>query len=183
LEVPGKIKCPYTSLTFSLIACGFLPRPLFFVSSQAKELMCPSPTPESYFKKMFSSAGVGRIFVEGLVQSAEELDADDPIQAVTSTDTPPTEQADCTEDTPQEKKRTGQPENELNNLPQSISTFLHLSRGRIEELTSLLSELSGTPLTTEITTNWLSLEPKDTENSQDSLTQKTGGRPLGRPGR
>jgi len=67
LEVPGKIKCPYTSLTFSLIACGFLPRPLFFVSSQAKELMCPSPTPESYFEKMFSSAGVGRIFVEGLV--------------------------------------------------------------------------------------------------------------------
>jgi len=84
LEVPGKIKCPYTSLTFSLIACGFLPRPLFFVSSQAKELMCPSPTPESYFEKMFSSAGVGRIVVEALVQSAEELDADDPIQAVTS---------------------------------------------------------------------------------------------------
>jgi len=88
------------------------------------------------------------------------------------TDTPLTEQADRTEDPPQEEKGTGQPENELNNLPQSISTFLHLSRGRIEELTSLLSELSGTPLTTKITTNWLSLEPQDTENSHDSLTKK-----------
>jgi hypothetical protein len=88
------------------------------------------------------------------------------------TDTPPTQQTDRTEDPPQEEKGTGQPENELTNLPQSISIFLHLSRGRIEELTSLLSELSGTPLTTEITNNWLSLEPQDTENSHDSLIKK-----------
>ena len=88
------------------------------------------------------------------------------------TDTPPTQQTDRTEDPPQEEKGTGQPGNELTNLPQSISIFLHLSRGRIEELTSLLSELSGTPLTTEITNNWLSLEPQDTENSHDSLIKK-----------
>jgi len=88
------------------------------------------------------------------------------------TDTPLTEQADRTEEPLQEEKGKGQPENELSNLPQSISTFLHLSRGRIEELTSLLSELSGTPLTTEITTNWLGLEPQGTENSHDSLTEK-----------
>jgi len=85
------------------------------------------------------------------------------------TDSPPTQQKDSTEDPPQEEKGTGQPENELTNLPKSISIFLHLSRGRIEELTSFLSELSGTPLTTEITNNWLSLEPQDTENSHDSL--------------
>ena len=61
---------------------------------------------------------------------------------------------------------------EYSNLPQSISTFLHLSRGRIDELTSLLSELSGTPLTMEITINWLGLEPQGTESSHDSLTKK-----------
>ena len=84
------------------------------------------------------------------------------------TDTPPTEQTDCTEDPPQDEKGAGQLGNELNNLPQSISTFLHLSQGRIEDLTSLLSELSGIPLTTEITTNWLGLEPQDNDKSHDS---------------
>ena len=88
-----------------------------------------------------------------MIEGAIELD---------ETDTPPTEQTDCTEDPPQDEKGAGQRGNELNNLPQSISTFLHLSRGRIEDLTSLLSELSGTPLTTEITTNWLGLEPQGT---------------------
>ena len=79
------------------------------------------------------------------------------------TDTSPTEQTDYTVDPPQDEKGAGQRENELNDLPRSISTFLHLSRGRIEDLTSLLSELSGTPLTTEITTNWLGLEPQGTK--------------------
>ena len=78
------------------------------------------------------------------------------------TDTPPTEQTDRTEDPPQDEKGAGQLGNELNNLPQSISTFLHLCRGRIEDLTSLSSALSGTPITTKITTNWLGLEPQDT---------------------
>ena len=68
-------------------------------------------------------------------------------------DTPLTEKADRTEEPLPEEKGTGQPDNEHSNLPQSISTFLHLSQGRIEEQTSLLSELSGTPLTMEITTN------------------------------
>jgi len=88
------------------------------------------------------------------------------------TDTPHTEQADRTEEPLQEEKGTAQQYNELSNLPQSISTFLHLSRGQTEELTSLLSELPGTPLTMEITTNWLGLELQGTENSQDSLTEK-----------
>ena len=46
--------------------------------------------------------------------------------------------------TPLDEKGLGQSENEHTNLPQTIATFLHLSQGRIEELTSLLSELSGT---------------------------------------
>jgi len=37
-------------------------------------------------------------------------------------------------------------------------TFLELSQGRVEELTSLLSELIGTPLTTEMTYKWLGLD-------------------------
>jgi len=37
-------------------------------------------------------------------------------------------------------------------------TFLQLSQGRMEELTSLLSELSGTPLTTEMICKWLGLD-------------------------
>jgi hypothetical protein len=64
---------------------------------------------------------------------------------------PPTEKVDHKEVPLPEDKGTGQPDNEHCNLPQSISAFLHLSRGRIEELTSLLSELSGTPLTMEMT--------------------------------
>ena len=87
-------------------------------------------------------------------------------------DTPLNEKAGCTEEPLPEEKGTGQPDNEHSNLPQSISTFLHLSRGRIEELTSFLSELSGTPLTMEITINWLGLEPQCTEISHDSLTIK-----------
>ena len=44
----------------------------------------------------------------------------------------------------------GQSVNENTNFPQTMLTFLQLSQGRMEELTSLLSELSGTPLTTEM---------------------------------
>jgi len=82
------------------------------------------------------------------------------------------EKADHKEVPLPEEKGTGQPDNEHSNLPQSITTFLHLSRGRIEELTSLLSELSGTPLTMEITINWLGLKPQCTEISHDSQTKK-----------
>jgi len=86
--------------------------------------------------------------------------------------TPLTEKADHAAEPPPEEKGTGQPDNVHSNLPQSITTFLHLSRGRIEEITSLLSELSGTPLTMEITINWLGLEPQCTEISHDSLNIK-----------
>ena len=88
------------------------------------------------------------------------------------TDTSPTEQKGYIADPPQDEKGAGQRGNKLNNLPQSISTFLHLSRGRIEDLTSLLSELAGTPLTTEITTDWLGMEPQGTENTHDSPSKK-----------
>jgi len=85
---------------------------------------------------------------------------------------PPTEKADHRATPLPEDKGPGQPENELSNLPQSISVFLHLSQGRIEQLTSLLSELSGTPLTMEITTNWMGLEPQSKEIPHDSRTKK-----------
>ena len=87
-------------------------------------------------------------------------------------DTSPTEQTDYIIDPPQDERGAGLWGNEPKNLPQSLSTFLHLSRGRIEDLTSLLSELSGTPLTTEITTNWLGLEPQGTVDSHDSPSKK-----------
>jgi len=62
----------------------------------------------------------------------------------------------------------GQPENENTNFPQTISTFLNLNEGRIEELTSLLSELSGTPLTTEMTCIWLGLNLQSKAIPHDS---------------
>ena len=63
---------------------------------------------------------------------------------------PSSEKADHRQ-TALEEKGLGQSENKHTKLPQTISTFLNLSQGRIEELTSLLSELSCTPLTTEMT--------------------------------
>jgi len=55
------------------------------------------------------------------------------------------------------------------NLLQSISVFLHLSQGRIEELTGLLSEMSGTPITMEMTCKWLDFEPQIMEIPYESL--------------
>ena len=54
------------------------------------------------------------------------------------------------------------------NLLLSISVFCHLSHGRIEELTSLLSELSGTPITMEMTCKWMDLDPDLKEIQFDS---------------
>jgi len=73
---------------------------------------------------------------------------------------------------PLDEKGLGQSENEHTNLPQTISTFLHLRQGRIEELTSLLRELSGTPLTTEMTCIWLGLESHSKEIPHDSQIKK-----------
>ena len=53
---------------------------------------------------------------------------------------PPSKKADHRQ-IPLEEKGLGESENEQINLTQSISAFLHLSHGRIEELTSLLSEV------------------------------------------
>ena len=55
------------------------------------------------------------------------------------------------------------------NLLQSISVFLHLSQGRIGELTGLLSEMSGTPITMEMTCKWLDFEPQIMEIPYESL--------------
>jgi len=57
------------------------------------------------------------------------------------------------------------------NLLQSISVFFQLSQGRIEELTGLLSEMSGTPITMEMTCKWLDLEPQIKEIPYDSRTK------------
>jgi hypothetical protein len=99
---------------------------------------------------------------EGEAGGATELD---------EVSVPPTERADHRENPLPEDKGTGQSENEHSNLPQSISVFFHLSLGRIEELTSLLSELSGTPLTMEMTSKWLGLEPQSKEIPHDSKTK------------
>jgi len=56
--------------------------------------------------------------------------------------------------------------------PINLLVFFQLSQGRIEELTSLLSEMSGTPLTMEMTCKWLDLEPQIKEISHDSRTKK-----------
>jgi len=53
---------------------------------------------------------------------------------------PPTVKTDHREKPLPEDKGTDQSENEHSNLSQSILVFFHLSEGRIEELTSLLSE-------------------------------------------
>ena len=84
---------------------------------------------------------------------------------------PPTEKADHRKKPLPEEKGPGQSENEHINLPQTISVFFHLSQGRIEELTSLLSEMSGAPLTMEMTCKWLGLEPQRKEIPHDSQTK------------
>jgi len=61
------------------------------------------------------------------------------------------------------EKQSGQPQGEPTTLLQSISIFFQRSQGRIEELTGLLSELSGTPITKEITCKWLDLESQTKE--------------------
>jgi len=71
----------------------------------------------------------------------------------------------------QQEEKSGQPPGEPINLLQSISIFFQLSQGRIEELTGLLSELSGTPITTEMTCEWLDLEPQTKEILFDSRTK------------
>jgi len=73
---------------------------------------------------------------EGEVTGAEEPEGD-----------PPSEQV---HNSPSVDLELGHLENENSNFPQTMLTFLKLSQGRMEELTSLLSELIGTPLTTEM---------------------------------
>ena len=87
---------------------------------------------------------------------------------------PPTERPDYRKKPlplPQEKE-PGQSENEPINLFQSISVFFQISQGRIEKLTSLLSKLSGTPLTMETSCKGLGLEPQRKEIPHDSRTKK-----------
>jgi len=85
---------------------------------------------------------------------------------------PSTERADERKQPLLQEEKPDQSEEEPINLLQSISVFFHLSQGQIEELTSLLSEMSGTPLTMEMTCKWLDLEPEMKEISHDSRTKK-----------
>ena len=61
------------------------------------------------------------------------------------------------------------------NFPQTMLTFLEPSQGRMEELTSLLSELIGTPLTTEMTCKWLGLDFQSKVIPNDSHTKLIDG--------
>jgi len=70
-----------------------------------------------------------------------------------------------------QKEQSDQFPGEPINLLQSISVFFHLSQGRIEELTGLLSEMSGTPIKMEMTCKWLDLGPQMKEIPYDSLTK------------
>jgi len=65
--------------------------------------------------------------------------------------TPPTKIEDERERSFPQEEKSDQFLGEPINMLQSISVFFHLSQGQIEELTNLLSELSGTPITTEMT--------------------------------
>jgi len=60
---------------------------------------------------------------------------------------------------PEEQPR--QPTGGLPTLLHLIPIYLQLSQGRIDNLSGLLSELSGTPITIEMTSKWLDLEPLD----------------------
>ena len=64
-----------------------------------------------------------------------------------------------------------QPQGELPTLLQVIPIYFQLSQGRIEDLTGLLSELSGTPITTEMTSKWPDLDPQTAEIPYDSRTK------------
>jgi len=93
---------------------------------------------------------------EGEVGGAEDPDGGPPLEKVVHRQTPPAEVG------------LGQSENENPNFPQTMLTFLQLSQGRMEELTSLLSELLGTPLTTEMTCTWLGLDSQSKAIPHDS---------------
>jgi len=82
--------------------------------------------------------------------------------------TPPAKMEEVRERPSLQEENSDQPLEEPINLFQSISVFLHLSQGRIEELTSLLSELAGTPITVEMTCKWLDLDPALKEIPVDS---------------
>ena len=63
-------------------------------------------------------------------------------------------------ETPQDpEKQPGLPTGMLLTVLHLIPTYLQLSQGHIEDLTGLLSELSGTPITIEMTSKWLDFEP------------------------
>jgi len=82
--------------------------------------------------------------------------------------TPPAKMEEGRERPSLQVENLDHPREETINLFQSISVFLHLSQGRIEELTSLLSELAGTPLTREMTCKWSELDPALAETPLDS---------------
>jgi len=84
---------------------------------------------------------------------------------------PPTKMEDERERPFLQEEKSDQFLGEPINLLQSISVFFHLSQGRIKELTGLLSEMSNTPITIEMTCKWLDLDPEMKEIPYESRTK------------
>jgi len=64
-----------------------------------------------------------------------------------------------TENTQDPEEQPRQPTGGPPTLLHIIPIYIQLSQGRIDDLTGLVSELSGTPITIEMTSKWLDLEP------------------------
>jgi len=82
----------------------------------------------------------------------------DRTRGVGNENTPPARMEEGRERSSLQAENSDHPREEPINLSQSISVFLHLSQGQIEELTSLLGEMADTPLTREMTCKWLELD-------------------------
>jgi len=53
-----------------------------------------------------------------------------------------------------------------------ISSYYDLSQGRIEDLTTLLSKLIGTPITTQETCKWITPKPPEPADSNEAIKIK-----------
>jgi len=85
-----------------------------------------------------------------------------PIEETRTRTEPPAPRLEAITETPLEPEEQQAPLTEtlpiLHNL---LRSYLKLSRGSVEDLTGLQSELSGTPITSQITCKWIGTEPLD----------------------
>jgi len=108
--------------------------------------------------------GLGTLFsthdyISLVLETKEEEDGGGTIEG-SGESAPSTRREDERERPLLQEEKSDQSLGEPINLLQSILVFFHISQGRIEELTGLLSEMSGTPITMEMTCKWLDLEPQ-----------------------